>query len=110
MTAAMITAADWRLSATTKPRGVRTRASFDSVQMKAQALAAFLLYGTEIDGVRREVINLRTGQRFHDDAWLESGGREQIEGWRADVTAYMDALDKMRGSDGRRPLRLALVA
>jgi hypothetical protein len=77
----------------------------DSVQMKAQGLAAFLLYGAEIDGVRREVINLRTGQRFHEDVWLESGGREQIEGWRADVTAYMDALDKMRGPDGLRPLR-----
>lgn len=77
----------------------------DTVQMKAQALAAFLLHGAEIDGVRREVINLRTGQRFHDDVWLESGGREQIEGWRADVTAYMDALDTMRGTNGLRPLR-----
>lgn len=77
----------------------------DSVQMKAQGFAAFLLYGAEIDGVRREVINLRTRQRFHEDVWLESGGREQIAGWRADVTAYMDALDKMRDASGRRPTR-----
>lgn len=76
-----------------------------TVQLKAQAVAGFTLYSKEIDGVRREVINLRTGQTFHEDTWLESGGRDQIEGWRADVEAYMAALDKMRGPDGKRPLR-----
>lgn len=76
-----------------------------TLQLKAQAFAGFLLYGREVDGVRREVINLRTGQSFFEDVWLEYGGREEIEGWRADVTAYMDALDAMRGPDGRRPLR-----
>lgn len=76
-----------------------------TLQLKAQAFAGFLLYGREVDGVRREVINLRTGQSFFEDVWLEYGGREEIEGWRADVTAYMDALDAMRGTDGRRPVR-----
>lgn len=77
-----------------------------TVQMKMQALAGYLLYGHQIDGIRREVINLRTGQRFAEDIWLESGGRDQICGWRADVEKCMTALDRMRDPQtGLRPLR-----
>jgi hypothetical protein len=78
----------------------------DTVQMRGQAVAAYLLHGQEVDGVRREVVNLRTRQTFYEDTWLELGGRDQIEGWRADVTRYMDALDRMRDPQtGLRPLR-----
>lgn len=76
-----------------------------TIQMKSQAVAAYLLHGEEVDGVRREVVNLRTWQVFHEDVWLESGGRDQVEGWKQDITLYMDALDAMRGPDGKRPLR-----
>lgn len=75
-----------------------------TLQMKAQALAASIFF-SDVDGVRREVVNLRTGQVFREDIWLESGGRETLEGWKQDIGATMQALDAMRGPDGRRPLR-----
>lgn len=76
----------------------------NTYQMRAQAVAAWLVAG-DIDGVRREVVNLRSGQTFCDELWLENGGKEQLEEWRRDITAYMTALDKMLGADGARPVR-----
>jgi hypothetical protein len=72
----------------------------DTVQTRAQAVGAALVL-PDIDGVRREVVNLRTGQIFRDDIWLESGGRDVLAGWRSDLSVCMDALDKMAGKDGR---------
>jgi hypothetical protein len=66
-------------------------------------VAAWLIAG-DVDGIRREVVNLRTGQTFSEDLWLESGGREQLEDWRRDATRFMDALDGMI-KDGVRPAR-----
>lgn len=80
------------------------RSELDTYQLKAQALAASLVL-PDIDGVRREVVNLRTGQTFHEDIWIESGGREHLAEWRAEITEYMAALDKMQGADGMRPAR-----
>lgn len=76
----------------------------ETFQMKAQAVAAWLTV-PDTDCVRREVVNLRSGATFSEELWLESGGREQIEEWRRDITVYMKALDDMIGPDGRRPLR-----
>jgi len=73
-------------------------------QMRAQAVAAYLELGGKIDGIRRQVVNLRTGKTYSDDLWLESGGREQIAEWQDEITAYMDALDAM-DQNGRRPAR-----
>jgi hypothetical protein len=50
------------------------------------------------------VTNLRTGKTFSLDLWFESGGREQILAWKAEITEYMDALDKMN-EHNRRPAR-----
>lgn len=72
----------------------------DTIQTRGQAVAAALVL-PDIDGIRREVVNLRTGQIFSDDTWFEQGGRQVLAGWRADLTAYMDALDKMQGQSGR---------
>lgn len=73
-------------------------------QMKAQAVSAWLTV-PDIDCVRREVVNLRSGATFSEELWLESGGREQLEEWRRDITTYMQALDDMIGADGTRPAR-----
>lgn len=75
----------------------------NTYQMKAQAVAAALVI-PDIDGVRREVVNLRTGQVFRDDTWIESGGRETLAAWREEIAVYMDALDAMLVS-GKRPAR-----
>lgn len=76
----------------------------ETFQMKAQAVAGWMVAG-DVDGVRREVVNLRSREVFRDDLWLESGGREQLGEWRRDITTYMQALDDMIGPDGQRPAR-----
>jgi hypothetical protein len=73
-------------------------------QMRAQAVAVYLTMADGLDGIRLQVTNLRTGKTFGFDLWFESGGREQIEAWRAEITDYMDALDRMT-EHGRRPAR-----
>ncbi len=73
-------------------------------QMRAQAVAVYLAMGAELDGIRLQVTNLRTGKTFGFDLWFESGGREQIEAWQSEITAYMAALDAMTDHQ-RRPAR-----
>ena len=73
-------------------------------QMRAQAVAVYLTMAEDLDGIRLQVTNLRTGKTFGFDLWFESGGREQIEAWKSEITDYMDALDKMT-NHGRRPAR-----
>lgn len=76
----------------------------ETFQMKAQAVAGWMVAG-DVDGVRREAVNLRSHEVFREDLWLESGGREQLEEWRRDITNYMQALDDMIGPGGQRPAR-----
>lgn len=76
----------------------------DTYQMRAQAVAVYLTMGADLDGIRLQVTNLRTAKTFPLDLWFESGGREQIEAWKSEITDYMGALDKMM-DHGRRPAR-----
>lgn len=76
----------------------------ETLQTKAQAVAVWLVHGSGLDGIRRRVVNLRTGKTFADDLWFESGGREQILAWQSEITDYMEALDKM-GDHNRRQAR-----
>jgi hypothetical protein len=73
-------------------------------QMRAQAVAVYLVMGGDLDGIRLQVTNLRTGKTFPLDLWFESGGREQILAWQSEITDYMEALDKM-GDHNRRQAR-----
>lgn len=73
-------------------------------QMRAQAVAVYLALGADLDGIRLQVTNLRTGKTFALDLWFESGGREQIAAWQSEITDYMQALDTMT-EYGRRPAR-----
>lgn len=76
----------------------------ETYQMRAQAVAVYLAMGAELDGVRLQVTNLRTGKTFALDLWFESGGREQIAAWQSEITDYMSALDAMTDHK-RRPAR-----
>lgn len=76
----------------------------ETLQTKAQAVAVWLVHGSGLDGIRRRVVNLRTGKTFALDLWFESGGREQIAAWQSEITDYMQALDTMT-EYGRRPAR-----
>lgn len=73
-------------------------------QMRAQAVAVYLVLGADLDGIRLQVTNLRTSKTFSLDLWFESGGREQILAWKSEITDYMQALDDMN-EHGRRPAR-----
>jgi len=73
-------------------------------QMRAQAVAVYLVLGADLDGIRLQVTNLRTSKTFSLDLWFESGGREQILAWKSEITDYMQALDD-RNEHGRRPAR-----
>lgn len=66
----------------------------DTLQMRAQAVCASILY-PRADFVRQEVVNLRTGEAFTRTLWLQDG--TQIVRWRQDLTTAMDALDEMAG-------------
>jgi len=76
----------------------------ETYQMRAQAVAVYLAMGADLDGIRLQVTNLRTGKTFATDLWFESGGREQIEAWKSEITDYMTALDEMTEHQ-RRPAR-----
>lgn len=76
----------------------------ETYQMKAQAVAAHLLYGREVDMIRREVANLRSGEVHREEIWLEQGGGELLAAWRAEISRAMDALDHMAAA-GARPAR-----
>ncbi len=76
----------------------------ETLQTKAQAVAVWLVHGSGLDGIRRRVVNLRTGKTFADDLWFEPGGNAQIAEWQSEITDYMQALDTMT-EYGRRPAR-----
>ncbi len=66
------------------------RSLLDSIQIKAQAVAAWVMWkrftGPEAPAfIRREVVNLRTGQVFNEDLWLDDEGLATIEGWQRDI-------------------------
>lgn len=77
----------------------------ETLQTKAQAVAVWLVHGSGLDGIRRRVVNLRTGKTFADDLWFESGGNAQIAEWQQQITMMLDALDNMRDEHRRRPAR-----
>lgn len=71
----------------------------DTPQMRAQAVAAAILY-PRADFVRQEVVSLRTGETFSRTLWMEDSAA-QLARWRQDLTAAMDALDEMKGEAAR---------
>ena len=54
--------------------------------------------------IRRQVTNLRTGQTFSEDLWLDDEGRETLAQWRIDV-GHVCAQAEAVGPDGRRVAR-----
>lgn len=81
----------------------------DTVQMKAQAFAgmvhakAMKARGEEVDIVRVEIVNLRTRKRFPRDHWVGEG--EELDDYRRDIEATMDAADAQARA-GDRPARV----
>lgn len=92
-------------------------AELDTIQMRAQACAAWAM-GTGIGNplrlsaevpalhfVRQEIVNLRTGQIFSRTLWMHAGGegQELLAAWRRDLEQTMDTLDAMGRPRPARP-------
>lgn len=75
----------------------------DTVQLRAQAVLAFLFHGEGVDCVRQEVTNLRTGATYSRELWMLDGGAETLERWQEEIDATMQALDDSRDADGLYP-------
>jgi len=68
----------------------------DTIQAKAQAVGLWLTWPrymkTRPDFIRRECINLRTGQRFAEDVWPEDDP-DTLPKWQADIAQVVEAAD-----------------
>ncbi|MDH3673382.1 MAG: PD-(D/E)XK nuclease family protein [Gammaproteobacteria bacterium] len=72
----------------------------ETLQRKIQALVALAAY-PDVDKVRREVVNLRTGAVYADEIWpKEEYDRKRLGEWGADIDAIIRAVPK-RGGSGR---------
>lgn len=74
----------------------------DTLQMRAQAVCASILY-PRADFVQQQVVNLRTGEAFSRTLWTQDHATQLIR-WRQDLSTAMDALDEML-TQGSRPAR-----
>ena len=73
----------------------------DTIQMRAQAVCAWLRW-PELDFVRQEVVNLRTGELFSRTLWYQQD-QAVLQRWWRDLELAMEALDQMTA--GARPAR-----
>lgn len=77
----------------------------DSVQMRGQTLLliahAETLFGEAPEVIRREIVNLRSGQTFAAEVDLGSIDADVLDDWRAEIDALVAAVPQ-RGPDGRR--------
>lgn len=80
----------------------------DTVQLKAQALAAYHLvptFGTPVEYIRQEVVNLRKRGVAARTIWLDDVGKAMLAQWQSDIESTMNALDAMKDANGNRPAR-----
>lgn len=77
------------------------REELDTVQLRAQAVLAWIFHGgEEVDCLRQEVTNLRTMATYSRELWMLEGGMQTLDRWREEIEATMRALDAGRGADG----------
>lgn len=69
----------------------------EKLQRKSQMVLAWLHY-PNMDGVRAEVINLRTGKPYSKVVMFDEDGLEQLKRWRQDILDLCDAMDKTRSA------------
>jgi len=78
----------------------------DTLQLRAQAVLAWLHYGQEAELVIRRVTNLRTRKTYEHRLTVQSEeGQAMLKLWQRQLAETMEALDAMRSRDGSRPAR-----
>lgn len=66
-----------------------------TLQRKGQAVLAWLS-NPDVDGITREVVNLRTGGLFRETTWLDDEGIATLTQWRDDILTLCAAADATR--------------
>jgi hypothetical protein len=65
----------------------------ETLQRKSQAVLAAMHFPNK-QGVRMEVVNIRTGKVYAKVIYFDDAGKEQIARWRRDILMLCDAADK----------------
>lgn len=73
----------------------------ETIQLRGQGCVA-LAHHPDATILRRQVVNLRTGQTFTADTLLDEFGQAEVARWRKDIDLAIIAADA-RGPDGKRP-------
>jgi len=86
----LIVVSDWKSAWPTNASELET------LQRKGQAVLAYKKYGQdkEIQGLRMEVVNIRTGRSYHKDLWFDSSTIDLLKKWEEDILMICRAADK----------------
>jgi hypothetical protein len=87
-----------------KTSWAHTRNSLESIQLRAQAVAAWrtsehLFPGLNPSFIRREITNLRTRESYYEDTWLTAEGIADLELWQSDVDMLVQSLEETAGTE-----------
>jgi hypothetical protein len=81
---------DWRAN----------RARLDSLQLRLQTVLVWKHHGDDVDVIRREVVNLRNGQIYWEELWLDDEETQRrLKEWQDDLSKTMLAYDRMRKAE-----------
>jgi hypothetical protein len=86
----VVTARDYKSAWPTNAEDLNT------LQRQGQAVLAWLHYGKDVDGVSREVVNLRTGMSYSEVTWFNPEGLEQLQRWKENILLLCNAADANR--------------
>lgn len=73
----------------------------DGLQMRIQSVMLYAHAGDDVQFIRQQIGNLRSGQLHQRTIWLDDAGRTMIEGWTRDLLILCDAADAL--ADVARP-------
>ncbi len=68
----------------------------DTLQRRGQAVVAYRKYGDKVQGIKLEVVNLRTGATFDRVIILDDDGIALLEQWEKDCLMICKAMDATR--------------
>lgn len=71
----------------------------DLLQFKGHAVLAWVNNKDEnVQGITRQLVNIRTGKQYSELTILDEDGEEELRGWRRDILLACDAADKTRAA------------
>lgn len=89
-TGKLIVASDYKSAWPTSEKELST------LQRRGQGLLVAKTADASTQGLRMEVVNLRTGKAFTNDIWFDGESEETLKQWESDILLLCDAADKTR--------------